>query len=443
MKRVTFILCLLLCAYESFGQVRPSDGATEVIRRDSVSTVISSEQSVDTLFRTDIRKDVVIYYRFDRSEIDPTYMSNAETLSYIDEQLTDSTAVAHLDSLSIFVASSPEGPLAYNEQLSKRRSESLRKYLVSRYPKSESKIIMNQASENWVSMRKMVVESTMLPYKDEVMAIIDSDVHLDIKESKLKQLRGGEPWRFIVHNILRYLRYGASAIFYYDLEYVKGITLQPEPVPEPEPEPAPEPEPTPEPIVKPEPVEIIKPLFAAKTNLLFDAATLLNVELEVPIGDRWSVAGEWIFPWWVWDNGKANSKRNRIQLLNGNIEGRYWFGDRENRPVLTGWNLGLYAGGGKYDFERHKKGYQGEFFIAAGLSGGYAHTINKKGNLRMEYTLGIGYLKTDYRYYEALFGMDELWHPIRTLNGNYTWFGPTRARVSFVWLLNYKVKKGE
>ncbi len=180
------------------------------------------------------------------------------------------------------------------------------------------------------------------------------------------------------------------------------------------------------------------PLFAVKTNLLFDAASILNVELEVPIKDKWSIAGEWVFPWWTNDNGKADSERNRTQLLYGNIEGKYWFGDRERREVMTGWFAGLYAGGGLYDFERDAKGYQGEFFVAAGVGGGFAHTLNREGTLRMEYSLGVGYLQTNYRYYEAQYDIDNRWHPIRTKNGTYSWFGPTQAKISIVWLLNRK-----
>ena len=53
-----------------------------------------------------------------------------------------------------------------------------------------------------------------------------------------------------------------------------------------------------------------KPLFAAKTNLLFDAMTVLNVEVEVPIRKHWSIAGEWIFPWWL-------HYRNKLKKLVG------------------------------------------------------------------------------------------------------------------------------
>ena len=179
-----------------------------------------------------------------------------------------------------------------------------------------------------------------------------------------------------------------------------------------------------------------KPLFALKTNLLFDAATILNIEAEVPIGNRWSIAGEWIFPWWLAkDNGSA------LQVLSGNLEGKYWFGSDEKRaarPVMTGWFAGVYAGGGLYDLQLNNNGYQGEFYIAAGLSAGYAHTINKKGNLRMEYSLGLGYMKTDYRYYE---GMENNEYLVWQYNGSYTWIGPTKAKVSLVWMLNTNKKK--
>ncbi len=183
--------------------------------------------------------------------------------------------------------------------------------------------------------------------------------------------------------------------------------------------------------------KVSKPLLAVKTNLLFDAATAINLEVEVPIGKRWSVAGEWIFPWWLME-----SKQYCLQVLSGNIEGRYWFQDRENIPLMTGFFAGVYGGGGLYDIEWGTKGYQGEFFIAAGISGGYAHAINKSKSLRMEYSLGVGYMQTNYREYTPKYGADGNWHLIRGNKGKYTWIGPTRAKVSLVWMINHKVKNG-
>lgn len=179
-----------------------------------------------------------------------------------------------------------------------------------------------------------------------------------------------------------------------------------------------------------------RPLFALKTNLLFNIALMPNVEIEVPIGKRWSVNGEYMFPWWL-----LKDNRYCLEILSGGLEGRYWLGNsqnREQREVLTGHFVGLYAGGGKYDLQWKENGYQGEFFIAAGISYGWATRIAR--NLHLELNIGIGLLRTDYRHYHAQNNYQTLlWQE----NGNYTWFGPTKAKISLVWLLNRKVKKGD
>ena len=180
------------------------------------------------------------------------------------------------------------------------------------------------------------------------------------------------------------------------------------------------------------------PMIAVKTNLLFDVATTLNVEIEAPIGKRFSIAGEYMFPWWLLEDNQYC-----LQIISGSLEGRYWLGDRRSKERMTGWFAGLYAGGGYYDIEWGDKGYQGEFFIASGVSGGYAHTISKSGNWRMEYSLGIGYLQTKYREYTPKRGIDDEWHLIHQANGKQSWFGPTKAKISLVWVIDFGfLKKG-
>lgn len=174
-----------------------------------------------------------------------------------------------------------------------------------------------------------------------------------------------------------------------------------------------------------------RPLFALKTNLLFDAALMPNIELEVPIGKRWSLNAEYMFPWW-----RINDDRYCLQVLMGGLEGRYWLGKRDKREVLNGHFMGLYAGGGKYDLQWNTNGYQGEFFIAAGLSYGYAHSIAR--NLRLEYNIGVGMLRTNYRHYHARDNHRTLlWQE----NGEYTWLGPTKLKISLVWLISRKTQK--
>ena len=171
--------------------------------------------------------------------------------------------------------------------------------------------------------------------------------------------------------------------------------------------------------------------IALKTNLLLDAALAPNVEVELPLrGNRWSVMAECWFPWYVWHH---NSRA--YQLLYIGAEGRYWLGDRNKYESLTGHFVGFFAGGGKYDFEWDSEGYQGEFYLMAGIDYGYAKQLNKR--LRLEFNFGIGFLQTDYHHYK---GMENDRFLVWQNDGRYTWLGPTKAKVSLVWLL--PLKKG-
>ena len=175
-----------------------------------------------------------------------------------------------------------------------------------------------------------------------------------------------------------------------------------------------------------------KMLFAVKTNLLFDAVTALNIELEKPLGNSWSLSGEYIFPWWL-----NEQRQYAFQLITANLELRRWFGDREERPRMTGWFGGLFIGGRYFDFQRGSTGYQGESFTI-GLSGGYAHEISRDGKWRMEYALGLGLIRTNYREYFHRFGLDDEWHLIRQKSGRNTYVGPVKAKISLVRTLNIK-----
>lgn len=88
------------------------------------------------------------------------------------------------------------------------------------------------------------------------------------------------------------------------------------------------------------------PFLALKTNMLFDIALIPNIEVEVPVGKCWSLNGELMFPWWLFDNDKYC-----MQILSGGLETRYWLDNKKKRNILTGHFAGLYAGGGKYDLQ--------------------------------------------------------------------------------------------
>ena len=167
-----------------------------------------------------------------------------------------------------------------------------------------------------------------------------------------------------------------------------------------------------------------KVMVALKNNMIYDLALAPNVEVEFSTGKRWSLNVEYKCPWWS-DSGCNFC----YQLLSGGTEARYWLGNRHTRGRLSGHFLGAYAEGGTYDFQLKKeKGYRGKYYAAAGITYGYVRPLAR--HLAIEFSVGIGYLDTEYRKYTS-YGNDLVW----VSSGKYHFIGPTKAKISLVWLL--------
>ena len=416
------------------------------------------------------RKDFILHFRFDRSLVDSGYRNNSHTLRALHELLSDSLTAAGIDTISIRAYSSPDGDGTYNHNLARRRSRAMKGYLVWKYPHLDQHSIHTGAGvEGWEALLPLIEDSPGIPCRKQVMEILSSDAPAEVKEIRLKAAGGGSAYRYIRRNILPELRNASVCTVWLKkpqftaiLEGIRKETLTSLPhsgrtqgIFSPAYEKGVDASTMPGMTNRGAdvtgisgmigPSQSIAPVFtgkapkrpfiALKTNLLFDLALMPNVEVEVPFGNRWSLNGELMFPWWLFDGDKYC-----LQILSGGLEGRYWLGsrqNRENRKVLTGHFLGLYAGGGKYDLQWDRNGYQGEFFIAAGISYGYSTPIAR--NLNLEFSLGIGLLRTGYEHYHA---RDNYRTLLWQNNGRYTWVGPTKAKISLVWMLNRKMKKG-
>ena len=324
-----------------------------------------------------------------------------------------------------------------------RRAVAVKDYLLRKYPYlCQERILVRPQGEDGMALRQLIEADSAVPDREDALRILDEVTDRQRRMPLLRRLNGGNAYRYIAGHLLPRLRNAAVCVVKMreaghpelleataegaallsgsaSSSACKGeatfARLRSAALPAPA-------------------SRRTRPLFALKTNLLFDAALMPNVEIEVPIGNRWSVNGEYMFPWWLMGGNKYC-----LQILAGGLEGRYWLGSREKRmtrEVLTGHFFGLYAGGGKYDLQWEKNGYQGEFFIAAGISYGYARRIAR--NLHLEFNIGIGLLRTDYRHYHPRENYtDLLW----LADGKYTWLGPTKLKLSLVWLLNRKTTK--
>ena len=400
----------------------------------------------------------VFYFANNSSLLMREYCTNQAELNKLEEILRDITVSSALDSIVIEGSSSLIGSFRTNSRLSYERAMAVRSHIRWKFPDvelNEQKIFIKPSVINWGYLFEQVRLDRMVPYRDDLLRILSMPLDEESKFIQIKRLGGGATENYLTRNFARLMRSGTSVVFYLKEENPEKVQQQEEFVTVPVPPDSTAIETTidfPGQVVVPEagtdpvndPSDTLsipslttmarKPLFAIKTNLLYDLGAAVNAGIEIPMGQRWSLATEWVFPWWLWEK-----KQHALEVLNGNLELRYWWGERTGRSQMTGWFTGLYAGGGYYDVEWKTKGYQGEF-VSAGITGGFAHSISK--NWRMEYSLGLGYMGSKYREYTAKkCGEDDQWHLILKNRGNFHWVGPTQLKVSLVWMINRGYRK--
>ena len=317
--------------------------------------------------------------------IDPEYHDNRRELGKI-SHLIDSLQAnpeIHIDTVTLHGYASPEGPYKHNVWLAKNRVKALAGYIANRHSLDPAIISQQSTPEDWAGLRKYVDESS-LPHREEILKVIDDTLRRPDPDLRLRYIR-----RTYVEDF--------ADIF----------------------------DPT-----RPEVIPTQRPLFAVKTNLLFDLALFPNLELEVPLGRdaRWSILAEWGSAWYVW---RHNSRA--YEVVNAGVEARRWFGRCPGcRPVLTGFFLGAYASAGKFDLEWNSKGNQGEF-VSFGPSVGYSWVLSRNLNIEASGTLGI--VLGQRRRYDGEF---QDTHLIWKRFGDVLYGGPTQLKVSLVWLIPRK-----
>ena len=389
----------------------------------------------------DTTQQVIVYFDENESLVDTNYCSNNQSIALLDSLLGKPCGAESVISLKVEAFASPEGESIKNIGLSVRRKESLKELLRQRYPYiDDKKIELSAKGEDWSEFRRLVSADLNLPDREDVLMLIDYHREDMIKlKHLLQRLDGGIPYRSIVRDLLPGLRRAVITVVRRLPEtdnnaFTPGtstsglfVSTKGEVFPDNSSN-----EPLEESQRKQsckvaiaeveEPVES-KTVLAVKNNLLYDLVLAPNIEVEIPIGKRWSLNTEYKCPWWL-----NSTHEFCYQLLSGGIEGHCWLGNRQKRNRLTGHFMGLYAEGGIYDFQFQGDGYQGKYYGAAGVTYGYAKQLAR--HFSLEFSLGVGYLATEYKKYTPYEG-DIVWMN----SGRYHFIGPTKAKVSLVWLI--------
>ena len=420
--------------------------------------------------------DVIFALR--SSTIDSCSFSNRAVLVAIASML-EGKSVDDVAAINIVSSASPEGPLAINDRLSIQRGQALRDYIVSSYPELSGKISVRSAGEAWDDLKPAVESDPSLSEasRSKILSIIVSDAEVDAKEAKLRAL---PEWKHLFEDIFPSLRYARINVSMNetpaDITEIPSVADQGDidvddetvavtdttmhltdttvVIPVLPAVPAVEPADT----AATAPADTAgfdtavssstgtqagtaeirpwKTIAAVKTNLLYDAVTALNFEVEVPIGRRWSVMAEDIFPWWETGNKYC------FQMWEIGLEGRYWLKpwDVNGTEKLRGLFGGIYAMSSKYDFQYDKSvNYQGEYW-SAGITAGYSKPIGRKKRVNLEMSLSLGYLDSPYRHYMPTDDYSKLIRDPYNV-GRVKYFGPTKAKISLVVPINVPRKK--
>lgn len=370
-----------------------------------------------------------LYYYCDRIDLQEDYLDNVLQMARIRDILARSPRI---DSIAIYAYASPEGAPHRNDWLARRRAEVARDFILANLPNDSvllpQNIILHPMGENWEGLYEELDANYHLLNRDRVMKIMRADVPTETKKWRLKQLDNGFTYNWIIRHHMPALRVATWLCVYQPIPEFVADTMPDIRVEMPT-----------LPALEPLPVTEVsykkKTILALKTNLLYDAVTALNVELEVPIGKRFSVMVEDVFPWWSWG---PNGHKYCLQMWSMGIEPRWWFYRKGMNDRLQGHFVAPYVMSGKYDFQWDTSICYRGYGWSAGLTYGYSMPLCKW--LNMEFSMSIGYLNASYQHYQPSPDYEHLYKdPAKA--GRMGYFGPTKLKVSLVVPIKFSWRK--
>ena len=176
--------------------------------------------------------------------------------------------------------------------------------------------------------------------------------------------------------------------------------------------------------------------LAFRTNMLYDAALIPNVGVEVSFANSWTANADWFYTWF-----SSDSRHRYWQGYGGYVTVRRYLtrqdADVQPYALPKGHHVGAYALGLTYDVEWGGRGYQADHFgFGGGVEYGYSMAIGRR--LDLDFSIGIGFQDGEYKDYDP---EDDhyVWQATRKRH----WFGPTKAEVSLRWNIGKSKKGGE
>lgn len=362
------------------------------------------------------RREFAIHYRFDRIDVDSSYMDNAAAIDTIRFCLTHSV---HIDSITVYAWASPEGGYPHNKWLSEKRAAAAKELLLALAADTTKlnagKIKISPLAENWEGLLELVEQNYRRPNRERLLRILRAEgIGEETRKWRIRNLDDGYTWNYLKRHYMKQLR---SATWVCVWTSVGAIAPLPE---------------LRDSLRSPQndlgrsvgevAAENLQKsaVFALHTNLLMPAT---NIGAEYAINNNWTVDANYYFPWF-WPQKK---NKDCFELLGWSVGGRYYFGkQRTVYDHFKGHSLGLYFIGGYFDFERNYNGTQGQF-IGPGIEYKYSLPLGKKQSVNLDFALAVGYIYSWGTPYTVPYENGPLYPEDYSVRHHY--FGPTRIAV--------------
>ena len=155
-----------------------------------------------------------IDFPVNQTDIRPAYRNNQTELAKIENTINriKDDADVSITRITIKGYASPEGSYANNRRLAEGRTRSLVDYLKKEYPLDAGLFQLDYEAEDWAGLRDFIVESD-LKEKEALLELVDSDVHADAKERRLRT-DYPEVYRTLLHDCFPALRHTDYVVEY-------------------------------------------------------------------------------------------------------------------------------------------------------------------------------------------------------------------------------------
>lgn len=155
-----------------------------------------------------------IDFPVDQTVIYPDYRRNTAELGKIQATIDSVRNDKDVTITSVWLKgyASPESPYKHNTELAIGRTATLKKHIGQLYDFADNIIRTDYEPEDWAGLRRFVEQSN-IDHREDILALIDSDMEPDAKEAKIKRTYP-EEYRFMLQNFYPALRHTDYRIDY-------------------------------------------------------------------------------------------------------------------------------------------------------------------------------------------------------------------------------------